>query len=98
MAELKLEKLPDRTPVKHTITVVPELEEKLLLYSKLYQQVYGATETIETLIPFMLDCFLDSDREFTKARKGHNMALAKGRMKSQHKDSLEIGAATTKEK
>jgi hypothetical protein len=70
MPDLKLAKLPDRTPVKHTIVVMPELGKKLREYADLYQKSYGETESIETLIPFMLNTFLEGDRRFAKARKG----------------------------
>ena len=37
MAELKLEKLPDRTPVKLTITITPTLHAKLARYADAYE-------------------------------------------------------------
>ena len=78
MSDLKLPKLPDRTPVKHTIVVMPELEQKLRDYADLYHQSYGQVEAIDTLIPFMLDAFLGSDREFSKVfhSKRSNKPLA----------------------
>lgn len=69
MPELKLPKLPDRTPVKHVISVMPELEKKLRDYADIYRQSYGEAETIEALIPFMLEAFLDADRAFLRAQK-----------------------------
>lgn len=69
MANLKLPKLPDRAPVRHTIVVLPELEQKLRDYADLYRQSYGEAEAIEVLIPFILDAFLDADRAFLKSRK-----------------------------
>lgn len=66
---LKLAKLPDRKPVKITITVSAELNQALCDYQKLYIATYGASEKIADLIPFMLEAFLDSDRAFAKARK-----------------------------
>jgi len=70
MPDLKLGKLPDRTPVKIAITVSPELNRALGQYAELYRATYGQAEAVADLIPFMLDAFLDSDRGFTKARKG----------------------------
>jgi len=71
MPELKLAKLPDRTPVKLTITVSPELSRALQNYAQLYQQEYGEEETVVELIPFMLREFLNGDRKFVKEiRKG----------------------------
>lgn len=68
--ELKLAKLPDRTPVKIMITVAPELNRKLALYTELYNARYvGNEETAADLIPFMLTNFLEADRNFVKAFK-----------------------------
>lgn len=69
MSELKLGKLPDRTPVKIAITVSPGLNQALRDYAAIYRTTYGAAESAADLIPFMLSSFLDSDRGFAKARK-----------------------------
>jgi hypothetical protein len=69
MPELKLAKLPDRTPAKMTITVSPELIQALREYAELYCTAYGEMETVADLIPYMLIGFLESDRAFAKARK-----------------------------
>ena len=66
---LKLAKLPDRTPVKITITVMPDLNRALADYAALYREAYGEKVDIAELIPFMLDGFLAADREIAKARK-----------------------------
>ena len=66
---LKLAKLPDRTPVRITVTVSADLNQALSDYQKLYAATYDTTEKIADLIPFMLEAFLDSDRAFAKARK-----------------------------
>jgi hypothetical protein len=69
MLELKLAKLPDRTPAKITITVSPELNQALREYADLYRSAYGETEAVPDLIPYMLMGFLESDRAFAKSRK-----------------------------
>lgn len=69
MPELKLAKLPDRTPVKITITLPPELHQALQQYAGIYRATYGEAESIAELVPFMLGAFLESDRAFAKARK-----------------------------
>jgi hypothetical protein len=69
MAELRLAKLPDRTPVKITIAVSPALNDALRDYAAVYRAAYGQAESVPELIPFMLDSFLAGDREFAKARK-----------------------------
>ena len=69
MPDLKLAKLPDRTPVKITVTVGPDLNRNLHAYAELYRETYGATESVAELIPYILEGFLESDRRFAKARK-----------------------------
>ncbi len=69
MAELKLARLPDRTPVRITVTLSPELNLALRQYAGIYRATYGQAESVAELIPFMLDAFLDSDRTFAKARR-----------------------------
>ncbi len=70
MTELKVGKLPDRTPVKLSISISPNLAEALTAYALLYREIYGQEETVTELIPAMLAGFLASDREFAKAQKG----------------------------
>lgn len=69
MAELKLARLPDRTPVKIPITVTPMLNERLSAYASAYKQAYGDEERVADLIPFMLEQFLDNDRQFRNIGK-----------------------------
>ena len=69
MPELKLSRLPDRNPVKLTITVQPELGVALRAYAELYRESYGEEESVAELIPYMLQSFLESDRSFAKAMK-----------------------------
>jgi hypothetical protein len=69
MPEIKLPKLPDRTPVRITINVSPDLHAALLAYASLYRESYGEAESVQELIPYMLESFLESDRGFVKARK-----------------------------
>jgi len=67
--ELKLAKLPDRTPVKLTVTVGAELHQALKDYADLYQSAYGTAEQVVDLIPFMLEAFLQSDKSFVKSAR-----------------------------
>lgn len=61
MADLKLRKLPDRTPVKISIGVMPTLFEQPNVYAEVYEATYGTRESVADLIPFMLATFLESD-------------------------------------
>ena len=69
MAELKLAKLPDRTPAKLAITIMPDLQNALRDYAAIYAQSYGTEESVVELIPAMLAAFLESDRNFIRARE-----------------------------
>ncbi|MBC9030848.1 DUF2274 domain-containing protein [Sphingomonas sp. JC676] len=69
MPDLKLAKLPDRTPIKLAITVTPDLHQALSEYAALYSETYGRDEPVAELVPAMLGAFLDSDREFAKRRR-----------------------------
>lgn len=69
MPELKLAKLPDRTPVKLTVVITPDLHQALCDYAEAYREAYDRAETVTDLVPPMLEAFLDSDRGFAKARQ-----------------------------
>lgn len=69
MVDLKLARLPDRTPIKLSITVLPDLNQALQDYARLYAETYGREEAVADLIPAMLAAFLDSDRAFAKGRE-----------------------------
>jgi hypothetical protein len=68
MAELKLAKLPDRTPVKLTIAILPELHDALRDYARCYAEAYGSEEPVTELVPAILTSFLESDRSFMRYR------------------------------
>ncbi len=74
MAELKLAKLPDRTPVKLTIAVTPDVHLALTDYAAIYNDAYGQSEPLAELVPHMLAAFLAADREFAKARVARSKA------------------------
>jgi hypothetical protein len=69
MPELKLSKLPDRTPVKLTVVITPDLHQALSEYAAAYRDTYGQEEAVTDLVPSMLQAFLESDRGFAKARQ-----------------------------
>lgn len=66
---IKLDRLPDRTPVRMTVALDPDLAAALTDYATIYQQAYGEEEKPETLIPAMLESFLASDAGFKRGRK-----------------------------
>lgn len=72
MNSIRLQRLPDRTTVKISIAVSPELAERLAAYAEAYETAYGQKESVADMIPFMLAGFLDSDREFVRGRRSRN--------------------------
>jgi len=66
---LKLARIPDRTPVKMTILVSPELHETLTAYAGVYEENYGSSVPVTELVPAMLASFLESDRDFCRGRQ-----------------------------
>jgi hypothetical protein len=72
MAGLRLGKLPDRTPVKITISISPDLNEALARYASLYEETYGQAEPVQDLIPAMLASFLEGDKAFARRRRGQS--------------------------
>lgn len=70
MGGLRLARLPDRTPMKITIAVSPDLHQALSDYAELYLEAYGQAESVAELIPAMLASFLESDRTFARRRRG----------------------------
>ncbi len=70
MSTIKLAKLPDRTPIKLTVTVTPDLHQSLQDYARLYAASYGTQVSAAELVPAILAAFLDGDRGFQQQRKG----------------------------
>jgi hypothetical protein len=67
MKKIKLAKLPDRVPVKLTVTLPSELAARLRSYADLYAEQYGTREEPAELVPYILDAFLKSDVELQRA-------------------------------
>lgn len=88
MPDLKLSKLPDRTPVKLSIQISPDLDRQLQAYAGAYKETYGDDEKVVDLVPFMLQKFLDGDRKFLQRAKIEQ----KGRRPAGRKGAREQGA------
>ena len=65
---IKLHKLPDTKPTKHTITVMPDLEADLEAYAKVYEKAYGEKADVSALIPSCLLYTSPSPRDRTRSR------------------------------
>lgn len=68
MPDLRLSRIPDRTPVKIAIAIMPDLHQALTDYAEAYREAYGRSESVADLIPYMLQSFLESDRAFARSR------------------------------
>ena len=66
-AKLRLGPVPKAQPVKLTITLSAELKATLDRYAEVHSQSNGEKNDVERLIPFMLEAFIASDREFKRA-------------------------------
>ena len=89
---LKLAQLPDRIPVKLTITLQPDLKKALDDYAAMYSRTYGADEPVAELVPFMLESFLKADAGFKKGRKdldSEPMAIPLVRKKAKQRQAIE---------
>lgn len=69
MPDIKLGRLPDRTPVKIALSISPDLNRGLSDYAAYYREAYGEPAPLADLIPAMLESFLDSDRAFARQRR-----------------------------
>ncbi|MBK8198993.1 MAG: DUF2274 domain-containing protein [Acidobacteria bacterium] len=75
---LRLGKLADRTPVRLTLALDPEIAAALQDYAAIYQRTYGEAERSETLAAAMIDMFLASDAGFRRARRALPSNASKG--------------------
>jgi hypothetical protein len=66
---MKLDKLPDRTPVKLTTSFAPEDHADLALYATIYAETYGEAAVPADLVPFIVRAFLAGDPAFKRAKK-----------------------------
>ena len=72
MAILRIGKLPDRTPIKLTITVSPGLKQALDDYAVVYRETYGVDEPIGELLPAIISAFLESDKAVSVPEASNN--------------------------
>jgi len=75
---LKLGPIPERAPVKFSISLAPSVHEALVDYAALHERAYGAKASIPEVAALMIENFLESDRSFRRARKTlHHSAKTK---------------------
>ncbi len=76
MADLKLGRLPDRTPVKLTISLTPDLHRLLEEYWAAYRAAYGDDRSNMTdLIPHIILGYIEGDRDFIRIRKSKSASM-----------------------
>ncbi|UIJ44741.1 DUF2274 domain-containing protein [Sphingomonas cannabina] len=66
MSGIRLAKLPDRTPIKLTISINPELSRALARYAQFYQTAYRQEVAVAELVPAIAQAFLESDKAFIR--------------------------------
>lgn len=71
MGKLKLGPLADDKPVKATVELPATLHRDLVAYAEVLARGTGQppTDPLRLIVP-MLERFMDTDREFRKARRG----------------------------
>lgn len=74
MSPLQLKKLPNRETAKITFTASADLQQILATCAKLYEAEHGEREVITTLIPYMLETFVGSDRKNINQSSPHSPA------------------------
>ena len=68
--KLRLGPLPNTEHVKVTFSCPAALKAELERYAAVHAQTYGEAVDAATLIPHMLQAFMDADRGFRRAGKG----------------------------
>ena len=64
---LRLGPLPKTETVKLTFTCTVVLKAELERYAAMHSRTYGETVDAATLIPYMLETFMERDRGFRKS-------------------------------
>ncbi|NYT68881.1 DUF2274 domain-containing protein [Pusillimonas noertemannii] len=68
VTKLRLGPLPRQRIVKMTISLPVSLNEELDRYAAAHSQLYGEKVDAVTLVPYMLERFITTDRGFRRAR------------------------------
>ncbi|MDR6623810.1 DUF2274 domain-containing protein [Caulobacter segnis] len=69
MPDLRLGKLPNRTPSKLTLSLWPELDERLRLYAERHSAQTGQVVSAADIAPHILADYIEGDREFARVLK-----------------------------
>ena len=66
---IKLGRLSGATKVKVTVAMSRELKERIDSYAKLHSTTWGEDVDAATVIPAILEHFINSDRQFRKSER-----------------------------
>jgi hypothetical protein len=66
---LKIGPIPDRAPVKLTLSLAPETHTALADYAALHANAYGVETPVAKIAAIMIERFLAADAGFRRARK-----------------------------
>jgi len=66
---LKLGPIPDRTPVKLSLSLAPDVYAALADYAAIHGREYGSDVKPSDVAGLMVEKFLESDAHFKRARK-----------------------------
>ncbi|MCK5746262.1 MAG: DUF2274 domain-containing protein [Oricola sp.] len=66
---LKLGPLPDRNPVKLSLSLTPDVHDALCDYASLHAKAHGREPPLPDLAALMIEEFLNCDAAFKRARK-----------------------------
>ena len=68
-SKLRLGPLPKTDVFKMTVAIPVELKTELDAYTQAYCEAWGTQADLASLIPFMLQSFVDRDRAFQRMRR-----------------------------
>jgi len=66
---LKLGPIPDRTPVKLSLSLAPDVHAALIDYAAVHAREYGKESHLSELAVLMIEEILNGDTAFKRARK-----------------------------
>jgi len=66
---LKIGAIPERKPVKITVSLPPDIGDALDDYAEIHAREFGRKTPVGELAALMIEQFLNSDAAFKRARK-----------------------------
>ncbi len=71
---LKIGAIPERKPVRITLSLPPDVHEALVDYAVIHAAEFGKKTPVNEFAILMIERFLDSDAAFRRARKSLRQA------------------------